>query len=73
MVQPGNQLTNVPKPTYLTSSKAVPSNRLIDLTVPGAWSAAQQAEADLFPGRDEIFDQEVAENAAEKKFGAVNE
>ena len=67
------QPTNVPKPTYLTSSKAVPSNRLIDLTVPGAWSAAQQAEADLFPGRDEIFDKEVAENAAEKKFGAVNE
>ena len=67
------QPTSVPKPTYLTSSKAVTSNRLIDLTVPGAWSAAQQAEADLFPGRDEIFDQEVAENAAEKRFGAVNE
>jgi hypothetical protein len=37
--------------------------------------AAQQssAEAELLPSRDELFDQELAENAATEKFGAVNE
>ncbi len=69
------QPTKVPKPTYATAPKAIPSNRIIDLTVPGAWIAAQQAsaEAGLLPSRDELFDQELAENAAEEKFGAVNE
>ena len=69
------QPTSVPRPTYATASKAIPSNRIIDLTVPGAWIAAQQssAEADLLPSRDELFDQELAENAATEKFGAVNE
>ena len=69
------QPTSVPRPTYATAPKAIPSNRIIDLTVPGAWIAAQQssAEADLLPSRDELFDQELAENAATEKFGAVNE
>jgi hypothetical protein len=69
------QPTSVPKPTYAMAPKAIPSNRIIDLTVPGAWSAAQQAsaEAELMPSRDELFDQELAENAANEKFGAVNE
>jgi hypothetical protein len=69
------QPTSVPKPTYATAPKAIPSNRVIDLTVPGAWIAAQQssAEAELLPSRDELFDQEHAENAADEKYGAVNE
>jgi len=69
------QPTSIPKPTYATAPKAIPSNRIIDLTVPGAWMAAQQSssEAELLPSRDELFDQELAENAATEKFGAVNE
>jgi hypothetical protein len=69
------QPTSVPKPTYATAAKAVPSNRIIDLTVPGAWTAAQiaESEAELLPSRDELFDQELEENAASEKFGAVNE
>jgi len=69
------QPTSVPRPTYATAPKAIPSNRIIDLTVPGVWMAAQQssAEAELLPSRDELFDQELAENAATEKFGAVNE
>ena len=69
------QPTSVPKPTYATAPKAIPSNRIIDLTVPGVWMATQQssAEAGLLPSRDELFDQELAENAATEKFGAVNE
>ena len=69
------QPTSVPRPTYATAPKAIPSNRIIDLTVPGAWIAAQQssAESDLLPSRDELFDQALAENAATEKFGAVNE
>ena len=69
------QPTSVPKPTYATAPKAIPSNRIIDLTIPGAWIAAQQAstESELLPSRDELFDQELAENAANEKYGAVNE
>lgn len=69
------QPTSVPKPTYATAPKAIPSNRIIDLTIPGAWIAAQQAsaESELLPTRDELFDQELAENAANEKYGAVNE
>ena len=69
------QPTSIPKPTYATAPKAIPSNRIIDLTVPGAWIAAQQAnaESELLPSRDELFDQELAENAANEKYGAVNE
>ena len=69
------QPTSVPKPTYATAPKAIPSNRIIDLTIPGAWIALQQAttESELLPTRDELFDQELAENAANEKYGAVNE
>jgi hypothetical protein len=69
------QPTSVPRPTYATAPKAIPSSRIIDLTIPGAWIAAQQSsiEAGLLPSRDELFDQELAENAANEKFGAVNE
>jgi hypothetical protein len=69
------QPTSVPRPTYATAPKAIPSNRVIDLTIPGAWIALQQAttESELLPTRDELFDQELAENAANEKYGAVNE
>ena len=69
------QPSSVPRPSYATAPKAIPSNRIIDLTVPGVWMAAQKSstEADLLPSRDELFDQELAENAAIEKFGAVNE
>ena len=69
------QPTSVPRPTYATAPKAIPSNRIIDLTIPGAWIAAQQAsaESELLPSRDDLFDQELAENAANEKYGAVNE
>jgi hypothetical protein len=72
---PAWQPTSVPKPTYVTAAKAIPSNRVIDLTIPGVWSASHQieGEGDLLPSRDELFDQELEENAAINKFGAVNE
>ncbi len=69
------QPTSVPKPTYATAPKAIPSNRVIDLTIPGVWAASHQigSEGDLLPSRDELFDQELEENAAIKNLGAVNE
>lgn len=67
------QPISVPKPTYATAAKAIPSNRVIDLTIPGVWSASHQMESDLLPSRDELFDQELEENAVINKFGAVNE
>lgn len=69
------QPTRVPKPTYATAPKAIPSNRVIDLTVPGVWSAAHQAELEegLMPTRDDLFDQELEENAANNRYGVVNE
>jgi hypothetical protein len=61
----GWQPTALPEPSYLTASKAAPVRR-IDLTVPGAWSEAQERAllASLAPTADEIFDQDVAEQAA---------
>lgn len=67
----GWQPTAVPKPTYATAPKAVSSKRVIDLTVPGAWTAAQ--EAALAPSRDELFDQVLADEAAQELGRAVNE
>lgn len=69
------QPTSVPRPTYATAPKAITTNRVIDLTIPGVWSASHQigSEDDLLPSRDELFDQELEENAAIKKLGAVNE
>ena len=55
--------TAVPAPSYVTAPKAAPQRRTIDLTVPGAWSEAQEQalrEA-LAPKADQIFDQEQAE------------
>lgn len=58
---------SVPPPTYANSSKAVPRRR-IDLTVPGAWSAAQEEELKRFlkPTADEIFDQSIADEVEEQ-------
>jgi hypothetical protein len=68
------QPTSVPKPTYATAAKAIPTNRVIDLTVPGAWSAAQKAQDEsILPSRDELFDQELEENAVTPRIDAVNE
>ncbi|MGA1706339.1 MAG: hypothetical protein ACO39X_04765 [Candidatus Nanopelagicaceae bacterium] len=66
----------VPTPSYLTAPKVVQTRRVIDLTNPGAWSAAHAAKDDksfeevsreaLAPSPDQIFDQEVAEEVAER-------
>ncbi len=58
---------NVPKPTYATAPKAIVSKRVIDLTVPGQWSAEQELLNQLdLPGvtRSELFDQTLLEEAA---------
>ena len=71
---PSWQPTKVPQPTYVTAPKAVPAKRIIDLTVPGAWSAEQKAQAEsVVPTRDELFDQVLAEEAAVQRYGVVNE
>jgi hypothetical protein len=65
------QPTSVPKPTYASAPKAVTPKRIIDLTVPGAWSAEQELKA-AAPVED-FFDQVLAEEAAQERWGAVNE
>jgi len=59
---------SIPVPTYVHAAKAVPSHRIIDLTEPGKWSEEQErlereALAATAPSRDEIFDQQLAEEA----------
>ena len=54
----------VPKPTYAMAPKAIISKRVIDLTVPGQWSAEQELLNSMnIPSRDGLFDQELAEQA----------
>lgn len=59
--------TAVPAPNYVSASKAAPQRRTIDLTIPGAWSEAQdkamreQMRLATAPKSDEIFDQEKAD------------
>lgn len=63
------QPTAVPTPTYLSAPQVVPTRRVIDLTKPGAWSAAHldvDPREILAPSPDQIFDQEVAEVVAER-------
>ncbi|MEI6845133.1 MAG: hypothetical protein WCK79_07535 [Actinomycetes bacterium] len=65
------QPNTVPVPTYVTAPKAVTPKRVIDLTVPGAWSAEQERLASaalsaVAPARDEVFDQLLAEEAVER-------
>jgi hypothetical protein len=58
---------SVPPPSYANSAKAAPRRR-IDLTVPGAWSAAQEEDLKRFlkPSSDEIFDQTIADEVEEQ-------
>lgn len=64
--------TQVPSPSYLSAPRVVQTRRVIDLTTPGAWSAAnaekmeEASRAVLAPNPDQIFDQEVAEEVAER-------
>jgi hypothetical protein len=64
--------TQVPSPSYLSAPKVIQTRRVIDLTTPGAWSAANAAKLEeesralLAPSPDQIFDQEVAEEVAEQ-------
>jgi len=65
---------SVPRPTYATAPKAITSKRTIDLTTPGKWSAEQERQAALeIPARDELFDQELAEQAANERNWASNQ
>lgn len=62
------QPNQVPVPTYVNAPKAVVPKRVIDLTIPGAWSdeqerLAQEALAVVAPSRDEVFDQQLADEA----------
>ena len=59
---------SIPVPTYVHAAKAVPSKRIIDLTEPGKWSEEQErlereALSAAAPSRDQIFDQQLAEEA----------
>jgi hypothetical protein len=61
----------VPLPTYVNAAKAIQPKRTIDLTEPGRWSDEQErlereALAAAAPSRDEIFDQQLAEEAVER-------
>ncbi len=74
------QPTQIPTPTYVSAPKAIVSRRVIDLTTPGAWSDDQErlereALAAASPSRDEIFDQQLADEAVErlKQLRASNE
>jgi len=63
--------TEVPVPTYVNAPKAVSARRVIDLTIPGQWSEGQEqlereALAAASPSRDEIFDQQLADEAVER-------
>ena len=62
---------SIPVPTYVTAPKAVASRRIVDLTEPGKWSEEQErlereALAAAAPSRDEIFDQQLAEEAVSR-------
>ncbi len=71
---PSWQPIRIPAPTYVSAAKAIPSQRVIDLTVPGKWLEEQKRllEAAL-PSREDLFDQDLAENAAKEPGQAVNE
>ena len=74
------QPTEVPVPTYVNAPKAVQAKRVIDLTEPGRWTEEQErlvreAHAAAAPSRDEIFDQQLADEAVDRlnKNRAVNQ
>ena len=60
--------TAVPAPTYVSAPKAAAQRRVIDLTIPGAWSEAQERamrEA-MAPASDQVFDQVHADEIEEQ-------
>jgi len=74
------QPNSVPVPTYVNAPKAIVPKRVIDLTTPGQWSEEQErlereALAAAAPSRDEIFDQQLADEAVArvKENRAANE
>ena len=74
------QPTEVPVPTYVNAPKAVQAKRVIDLTEPGRWTEeqerlVQEAHAAAAPSREEIFDQQLADEAVDRlnKNRAVNQ
>ena len=72
------QPTEIPTPTYLSAPKAITPKRVLDLTTPGAWTEeqerlAKEALAAAAPSRDEIFDQQLAEEAVQRLREASNE
>jgi hypothetical protein len=65
------QPNEIPLPTYISAAKAIQPKRVIDLTEPGKWSDEQEALeraalAAAAPSRDEIFDQQLADEAVER-------
>ncbi len=65
------QPNEIPVPTYVNAPKAVPSKRVLDLTEPGKWTEEQarlerEALAAAAPSRDEIFDQQLADEAVQR-------
>jgi hypothetical protein len=65
------QPNNIPLPTYVGAPKAVVPKRVIDLTIPGAWSEEQERLANealsaVAPTRDQVFDQQLADEAVER-------
>jgi hypothetical protein len=65
------QPNEIPVPTYVNAPKAVQPKRIIDLTEPGKWSEEQQriereALAAAAPSRDEVFDQQLADEAVQR-------
>ena len=69
---------SVPSPTYVNAPKAVVPRRVIDLTIPGAWSEEQerlerQALAAAAPTTDEVFDRQLDEERVNQRDKAVND
>lgn len=65
------QPNEVPAPTYVNAPKAVQPKRIIDLTEPGRWTDEQErlereALAAAAPSRDEVFDQQLADEAVQR-------
>ena len=63
--------TEIPVPTYVNAPKAVVPKRVLDLTIPGQWSQEQErlereVLAAVSPSRDEIFDQQLADEAVDR-------
>ena len=74
------QPNEVPVPTYVNAPKAITPKRIIALTEPGKWTDEQErlereALAEAAPSRDEIFDQQLADEAVQRlrEIRAANE